>query len=342
MKRVLCIAILVCLLSAIIPVAFATTVEGLIDSLFSSTPAQITVADPAAFFGQSSGAGDTEIAGLILGPYSIYQGVKMEHMEGYIQRMKELGFVAVSTEYTEKGVTQWQFDQGSFRVVLLYSQSSGQVVLIYPKDSQYVSDQEIQASSSADSGKALSVPVFTTKAPEATAEPANAHETAAGYAVVEVDGVERTFVQTRTEKSIDFVTGAGNWTVYFDSYNVRGDKEYKMQLMFRDYAAPGDSFTTQKSIDNLDIALYVIFYDRDGTFCMATTEPALFDGLQAKPSGSNYELYIDSMSEDGYTLLGHFNAVVGPEYGNKRVKLENGRFQFTMHQGSEDGYDWVK
>lgn len=176
MKRVLCITILVCLLSAIIPGAFATTVDGLIDSLFSSSPAQVTVADSTTFFGQASGTGDTEIAGLIAGPYSIYQGVEVERMEEYIQRMKELDFQAVPTEYVQKGVTQWHFDQVASRVVLLYSQSSGQVVLIFPRDSQYVSDQESQASRLADSSKTLTLPVFSTTAPDATAQPANKQE----------------------------------------------------------------------------------------------------------------------------------------------------------------------
>ncbi len=163
----------------------------------------------------------------------------------------------------------------------------------------------------------------------------------AGYAVVDVDGEECTFIQTRTVKSSDFYLGT--WIVYYSTYNARGDKEHEMQLMFRDYATPGDFFTTQKIIDNYEIVLQVYFFDRDGAFCMAGTQPALFDGLEAKPSGSNYELYIDSVSEDGYTMSGHFNAVIGPEYGygNRRIKLENGRFQFTMHQGSEVSYDWV-
>lgn len=134
MKRTLhwlsMLTVVVLLIMLVIP-ASATTMDNFIIDVF----AKVLVPDATVFFGEAGQSGETNIEGIITGSYEVFKGIPTSSIETYVNVMEQYyKFSSSKTDLSDKKINQWIFDKEDYRLLLLYSYDMNQAVLVYQKD----------------------------------------------------------------------------------------------------------------------------------------------------------------------------------------------------------------
>ena len=129
-----------------------------------------------------------------------------------------------------------------------------------------------------------------------------------------IDGAVYSFEMTSAK--VDSFSKSIN--VKYEAYNPRGEKAYRMTLIF-----PGDVAPGQYASSKGEKALNITF--SDGKFTRGA-----FVGSVIMPGQGSYNMTLNSRSADWRTYQGSFSAVVTMSNGDRPVRIENANFSFTL------------